>query len=132
MRAIPKIRQVYLREGVAVRAAAVSELIFEDCRIPGSCMMGQVGDGFKIAMSGLDSGRIGIAAQACGVAHAALEEAVEYTKQRVQFGKPLAKNEVIQFKIADMEMRTEAARQLCVYALNLMDQGQNFSVAAAE
>jgi len=80
----------------------------------------------------LDISRTWIGIAAIGIAQRAVDESVSYLKQRVQFGKPLAKNEVLQFKIADMEMKTEAARQVCAYALNLMDRGEPYSTASAE
>ncbi|HPE16784.1 MAG TPA: acyl-CoA dehydrogenase family protein [Oscillospiraceae bacterium] len=105
-----------VEDKMGIRAAAVSELIFEDCRVPKSNLLGKEGEGFKIAMSGLDGGRIGIAAQAVGVAQGALEEAVNYSKQRVQFGKPISALQGIQWYLADMATRLEAARGLMFMA----------------
>ncbi len=101
---------------MGMRGAAVSELILEDCRVPETAIMSSVGDGFKIAMSGLDGGRIGIAAQAVGVAQGAFEEGVKYSKERVQFGKPISANQGLQWYIADMATRLEAARLLTLQA----------------
>ena len=106
-----------------MRGAAVSELILEDCRVPESAIMGNVGDGFKIAMSGLDGGRIGIAAQAVGLARGAFEEGVKYSKERVQFGKPIAENQGLQWYIADMATRLEAARLLTLQAASKRQSG---------
>ena len=116
---------------MGIRAAAVSELILEDCRVPASSILGKVGDGFRIAMSGLDGGRIGIASQAVGVAQGALEEAVAYAKQRVQFGKPIASLEGIQWYVADMATRTEAARALTLEAADARQRRQPTSRLAS-
>ncbi len=117
---------------MGIRNSHTSDVVLEDCRVPGSAVLGKVGEGFRIAMKTLDSARVWCAIVAVGIAQRAVDESVSYLKQRVQFGEPLAKNEVLQFKIADMEMQTEAARQMCAYALNLMDRGEPFSTAAAE
>lgn len=101
---------------MGMRGAAVSELILEDCRVSADTIMGKVGDGFKVAMSGLDGGRIGIAAQAVGLAQGALEEGVRYSGQRVQFGRPINANQGLQWYIADMATRAEAARLLTLEA----------------
>ena len=101
---------------MGMRAAAVSELILDNVRVHKSAILGKLGEGFKIAMSGLDGGRVGIAAQACGVAEAALERAVEYSGQRIQFGKPINANQGIQWYIADMATRLEASKLLALEA----------------
>jgi butyryl-CoA dehydrogenase len=117
---------------MGIRHSHTSDVIFEDCRVPESAVLGEVGKGFQIAMKTLDIARVWCGVCSIGVAQRAIDESVAYVKQRVQFGKPLSKNEVIQFKIADMEMQTEAARQMCAYAINLIDRGEKFSVIAAE
>ncbi len=94
-------------------------------------MLGEEGKGFKIAMMTLDGGRIGVAAQALGIAEAALADAVEYSKQRVQFGKPLCKFQSISFKLADMKMQIEAARNLVYKAACKKQEGKPFTVDAA-
>ena len=109
---------------MGLRACAVSELIFEDCRVPKSQILGVVGKGFNVAMSGLDSGRIGIASQACGEAQAALDEAVTYAKQRQQFGKPIATKQGLQWYLAEMATKLEAAKLLTLKAAALMTAGQ--------
>jgi len=118
---------------MGIRAAAVSELVFTNCRVNKSSILGKAGDGFKIAMSGLDGGRVGIAAQACGLAEGALAAAVEYSKQRIQFGKPISANQGIQWYLADMATRTEAALLLTLKAAELRDRnepaGMNCSMA---
>lgn len=89
------------------------------------------GDGFKIAMQTLDGGRIGVAAQALGIAQAALDHAVKYSKERVQFGKPICKNQVISFKLADMATKIEAARMLVYKAATYKQEGKSYSKEAA-
>lgn len=101
------------------RAEQVSELILEDCRVPASSVMGAVGDGFRIAMSGLDGGRICVAAQACGLARGALEEAIKYSKERVQFGRPISANQGIQWYLAEMATRLDAAWLLTLRAASM-------------
>jgi butyryl-CoA dehydrogenase len=118
-------------EKLGIRASSTCNLIFEDCRIPRENLLGQEGEGFKIAMTTLDGGRIGIAAQAVGIAQAALEEAVAYAKQRQAFGAPISNLQAIQFKIADMALRIDAARLLTWRAAQLKDQGTRFTTEAA-
>ena len=101
---------------MGIRGASVSELIFEDCRVPKANRLGEEGQGFKIAMKGLEGGRVCIAAQGVGLAQGALEAAVKYAHQRVQFGKPIAANQGIQWYVAEMATRTEAARALTLQA----------------
>lgn len=113
-----------LEDKMGIRGAAVSELVFTDCRVHKSCILGKVGEGFKVAMGGLDSGRIGIAAQSCGVAESALNEAIEYAKTRVQFGKPIADKQGIQFYLAEMATRVEAAYLLTYKAADKFDTNQ--------
>ncbi|GAB3789292.1 acyl-CoA dehydrogenase [Virgibacillus kimchii] len=98
-------------------------LNFDQCEVPAKQMLGEEGEGFKIAMANLNVGRIGIAAQALGIAEAALEHATAYAKEREQFGKPIAANQGISFKLADMATETEAARLLVYHAASLVDQG---------
>jgi butyryl-CoA dehydrogenase len=116
---------------LGIRASSTCNLIFEDCRVPTSSLLGQEGEGFKIAMGTLDGGRIGIAAQALGIAQAALDAAVGYAKERKAFGAPIANLQAIQFKIADMAMRTDGARLLTWRAAILKDAGQRFTKEAA-
>ena len=97
---------------MGIRGSATSELIFENCRIPKENLLGGLGKGFKIAMQTLDGGRIGIAAQALGIAEGALDEAVAYVKERRQFGRPLSKFQNTQFQLADMFARVDAAKYL--------------------
>jgi len=117
---------------MGVKGLETSELIFEDCRVPKENLLGQEGDGLKIAMSSLDMGRIGIGSQALGLAQAAMEEAIKYAQQRTAFGKPVASFQAIQFMIADMSSHIEAARLLLRKAAFLSDQGRPFSREASE
>lgn len=97
---------------MGIRSSVQREVIMENCRVPASNLLGKEGEGFKIAMTTLDGGRIGVAAQAVGIAQGALEAAIKYAKQRVQFGKPIAANQAISFKLADMATKVDAARFL--------------------
>lgn len=108
---------------MGLNASATTELIFEDCRLPASQRLGQEGEGFKIAMSLLDGGRIGIGAQGLGIAQAALDEALKYAKGREQFGQPVFNFQAIAFKLADMATRIEAARLLVYQAAYLKENG---------
>ena len=117
---------------LGINANLVSELIFEDMEVPKENLLGKEGDGFKIALSALDCGRIGIAAQAVGIAQACLDESIEYSKQRQQFGRPIAKFQAIQWMIADMATSIEAARFLVYNAAYAKDRGEGrFSKEAA-
>ncbi|NYE06053.1 hypothetical protein F4694_002828 [Bacillus niacini] len=107
------------------------QLTFEDMIVPASNLLGQEGEGFKIAMANLDVGRIGIAAQALGIAEAALDAAVEYAKERQQFGKPIAAQQGIGFKLADMATNVEAARLLLYRAADLRGQGLKCGLEAS-
>ncbi|GAC1447960.1 MAG: acyl-CoA dehydrogenase family protein [Ktedonobacterales bacterium] len=109
---------------MGIRGSQTGELVFEDCVIPADNLLGREGEGFKIALATLDRTRPGIAAQAVGIAQGALDFAVQYAKQRVQFGKPIAENQGIQFMLADMEIETEAARQLVYHVGELMDRNE--------
>ena len=116
---------------MGIRGSSTCELIFEDCVIPADRMLGKQGKGFNEAMATLDGGRIGIAAQALGIAEGAIDETIAYTKERVQFGKPIAKQQNTQFQLADMYAKTQAAKWL-VYAAAMKKQGHEpFSVEAA-
>ena len=109
-------------EKLGIHAAHSCTIFFESCRIPKSLQLGQEGEGFKIAMSTLDGGRIGIAAQAIGIARAAYEKALAYSKERKAFGTPLADKQAIQFKLADMATEIDAARLLALRAAHLKNQ----------
>jgi alkylation response protein AidB-like acyl-CoA dehydrogenase len=116
---------------LGIHTSQTEELIFQDVKVPAENLLGEEGKGFKIAMMTLDGGRIGVAAQALGIAEAALADAVEYSKQRVQFGRPLCKFQSISFKLADMKMQIEAARNLVYKAATRKQAGIPFSLDAA-
>lgn len=116
---------------LGIKATSTCNLIFEDCRVPARNMLGQPGDGFRIAMSVLDGGRIGIAAQAIGIARAAMEAAARYADQRKAFGKSLSEMPSIQNKFADMATRLEAARLLTHKAAYLKDHDADFTRTGA-
>lgn len=107
---------------MGICASSTTELIMQNCRIPADRMLGGVGDGFKVAMSTLDGGRIGIASQALGIAQGAFDVTVDYMKARKQFGKKLSKMEALQFEIADMATRIEASRLLIYQAADMKDK----------
>ncbi|MDR1359684.1 MAG: acyl-CoA dehydrogenase [Deltaproteobacteria bacterium] len=116
---------------MGIRASSTCELIFRDCRVPAENLLGQEGRGFEYAMKTLDGGRIGIAAQAVGIAQGALDETLRHVKERKQFGKPLAAFQNTQFQIADMIPRLEAARLLVHRAAVAKDAGRPYSSLAA-
>lgn len=116
---------------LGIRGSSTTELIMENCIVPKENLLGQEGKGFGIAMKTLDGGRIGIAAQALGIAEGSLEEAVAYMKERKQFGKPLSAFQGLQWMIADMDVKVEAARHLVYKAAWLKDQKMPYSVEAA-
>ena len=116
---------------MGIKGSATCELIFENCRIPKENLLGAEGKGFKIAMMTLDGGRIGIAAQALGIAQGALDETVQYVKERKQFGRPLAKFQNTQFKLAEMDASTESARLLVYMAAWKKQNKIPYSVDAA-
>ncbi len=118
-------------EKLGIRASGSCSVFFERCAIPARFRLGEEGDGFKIAMSALDGGRIGIAAQALGIARAALEEAIAYAKDRRAFGQPIAQFQAIQFMLADMQTELEAARLLVWRAAALKDRKQRHTAESA-
>ncbi len=120
-----------LEDKLGIRGSSTAELIFEEAKIPKKNQLGEVGEGFKVALSTLDGGRIGIAAQAIGIARGALEDSIEYANTRVQFGQPISKFQAIQWMIADMATRVDAARLLALRAAFLKDNKQPFSKEAA-
>lgn len=118
-------------EKMGIHTSITNELSFQDVRVPKENLLGKLGEGFKIAMSTLDGGRIGVAAQALGIAQAALDHAIKYSKERVQFGQPICKNQAIAFMMADMATKIDAARLLVYRAAYLKDQGLPYSKEAA-
>ena len=120
-----------VEEKMGLRASDTVELIFEDCRVPGKNLLGREGEGFIIAMTTLDCGRIGIASQSVGVAQAALDASVQYAKEREQFGHPIAEFQGLRWMMADMAVEIEAARLMALNAASLKDQGLRFSNEAS-
>ena len=120
-----------LEDKMGICASSTTEIIFKNCVVPAANMLGKEGEGFKIAMQTLDGGRIGIAAQALGIAQGAFETAVAYAKERVQFGKPISANQGIQWMLADMAVQIDAARLLVYRAANAKQRGGRFSKEAA-
>ena len=116
---------------MGIRGSSTYELIFTDCRIPKENMLGQQGKGFGIAMHTLDGGRIGIAAQALGIAEGALETTVAYVKERKQFGRSIAAQQNTQFQLADMATKVEAAKHLVYKAAKAKETQKVYSVEAA-
>ena len=116
---------------MGIRGSSTCELIFEDCVIPKDRMLGKPGKGFALAMKTLDGGRIGIASQALGIAEGAIAETIAYTKERVQFGRPIAKQQNTQFELADMYARTEAAKYLVYSAAMKKQNHEPYTVDAA-
>ena len=116
---------------LGLKASDTTDLIFEDCRVPAENLLGAEGDGFIIAMTALDSGRIGIAAQSVGVAQAALDASVKYAKGREQFGQRISKFQGLRWILADMATEIEAARQLMLSAAAMKSSGQKFSAQAS-
>jgi alkylation response protein AidB-like acyl-CoA dehydrogenase len=110
---------------MGIKGSQTAELIFTDCEVPAENLLGREGEGFKIAMMTLDRTRIGIGAQALGIAQGALDLAVDYAKQRVQFQKPIAANQGIQFMLADMATKVEASRLLVYNAAEMLDRGDS-------
>ena len=116
---------------MGICASSTTELIFQNCKIPKDRLLGEIGDGFKVAMSTLDGGRIGIASQALGIAQGALDVTIEYMKARKQFGKALSKFQALQFVVADLETQIQAARLLVYRAADMKDKHLPYGPAAA-
>ena len=112
-----------LEDKLGQHSSDTAQIVFDNCRIPAANRLGEEGQGLKIALSGLEGGRIGIAAQSLGMARAAFEAALTYSKDRVAFGKPIFEHQALQFRLADMATPVEAARQLTHHAASLKDSG---------
>jgi alkylation response protein AidB-like acyl-CoA dehydrogenase len=112
-----------IEDKMGQHASDTAQILFDNCRIPAANRLGEEGQGLKIALSGLEGGRIGIASQAVGMARAAFEAALAYAKERKAFGVPIFEHQAVQFKLADMATRIEAARQLIWHAASLKDAG---------
>ncbi|MDX9700004.1 MAG: acyl-CoA dehydrogenase [Rhodocyclaceae bacterium] len=113
-----------LEEKMGQKASDTAQILFEDCRVPADALIGAEGEGYRIALSNLEAGRIGIAAQCLGMARAALEAAVKYAQERESFGKPIFEHQAVNFRLADMATQLEAARQLVWHAASLKDAGR--------
>ncbi len=120
-----------LEDKMGLRASDTADLIFEDCRIPAGNRLGNEGDGFLIAMTGLDGGRIGIAAQSLGVAQAAFDASVQYSRDREQFGQSISKFQGLRWIVADMATEIEAARLMTLSAAAMKDNGENYTLQAS-
>jgi butyryl-CoA dehydrogenase len=120
-----------LEDKMGLRASDTADLIFENCRIPAEDLLGNEGDGFLIAMTALDGGRIGIAAQSVGVAQAAFDAAVHYSQEREQFGQTISKFQGLRWMIADMATEIEAARLMMLSAAEMKDNGENYTLQAS-
>ncbi|HTS81256.1 MAG TPA: acyl-CoA dehydrogenase family protein [Myxococcaceae bacterium] len=116
---------------MGLRGSSTVPLQFEDCRLPGDALLGEEGQGFRIAMVALDGGRIGIASQACGVARASLSAAVRYTRERKAFGKPVAEFQAVRFMLANIQTELAAAELLTLRAARLKETGSNFTREAS-
>ncbi len=121
-----------LEEKMGLHASATGELLFEDCRVPASQMLGAKGEGWKIFLKTLDGGRISIGAMAVGLAQAALDASTQYARERKQFGRPIGTFQGVAFMVADMATEVEAARQMVYRAAWLKDQGRDYGLAAAQ
>lgn len=113
-----------IEDKMGQNASDTAQIVFEDCKVPAENLLGKEGEGYKIALSGLEGGRIGIAAQAVGMARAAYEYALEYSKDRTSFGKPIFKHQAVQFKLAEMATQVDAARNMVLNAAQLRDAGK--------
>lgn len=127
----PGLKVGHEEDKLGLRASDTTDLLFEDCRVPAENLLGGEGMGFKLAMTALDCGRIGIAAQSVGVAQAALDSAVKYTKEREQFGQKISKFQGIRWTVAEMATEIEAAKQLMFSAAATKDRGEDFTVQAS-
>jgi hypothetical protein len=112
-----------IEEKLGQKASDTAQILFENCRVGAECLIGTEGDGYKIALSNLEAGRIGIAAQAVGMARSALEAAVNYAKERETFGKPIVEHQAVSFRLADMATQVEVARQMVWHAASLRSAG---------
>ena len=122
--ATPGYTVARIEEKMGQHSSDTAQILFENCRVPAANRLGDEGQGLKIALSGLEGGRIGIASQSVGMARAAFEAALRYSKDRVTFGQPIFEHQAVQFKLADMATQIEAARQLIWHAASLKDAGR--------
>ncbi len=127
----PGLRAGAKEKKLGIRASSTTQIFLEDCRVPASSVLGNIDEGFRIAMATLDGGRIGIGAQALGIAQRALDESVRYSKEREAFGHAIADFQGLQWRLADMATRIEAARLLVYRAARMKDAGQSFAREAS-
>lgn len=127
----PGLKVGHIENKMGLRASDTTDIILENCRVPVEDRLGEEGEGFMIAMTGLDCGRIGIAAQSIGVAQAAMDAAVDYAKKREQFGQKISKFQGLRWIIADMATEIEAAKQLMFSAAAMKDRGESFTIPAS-
>jgi hypothetical protein len=120
----PGYQVARIEEKMGQHASDTAQIVLEDCRVPDDNLLGQPGEGYRIALSNLEAGRIGIAAQSVGMARAAFEAALAYAQERETFGKPIIEHQAVNFRLADMATGIEAARQLVLHAAALRDDGQ--------
>jgi hypothetical protein len=120
-----------LEDKLGQHSSDTAQIVFENCRIPAQNLIGEEGQGYRIALSGLEGGRIGIASQAVGMARAAFDAALAYAKERTSFGKTLFEHQAVQFKLSDMATQIEAARQLILHAASMKDAGRHCLKEAA-
>lgn len=130
-RGTPGFEVGLLENNCGMRANPVTSIILTDCRVPRTHLLGEEGEGLRIALTALDNGRIGIAAQAVGIAQAALDASLKYAKERIQFRVPLIRHQAIQMMLADMATMVEAARLLTLQAAHLKDKGEELSLHSA-
>ncbi len=114
----------HVEEKLGQHASDTAQILFEDCRIPADHLLGNEGEGYRIALANLEGGRIGIAAQAVGMARAAFDAALAYANERISFGKPIIAHQAVNFRLADMATRIEVARQMVWHAASLKDAGR--------
>jgi butyryl-CoA dehydrogenase len=129
--ATPGYKVARIERKMGQHASDTAQIVFEDCRVPASALLGKEGEGYKIALSNLEAGRIGIAAQSVGMARAAFEAAVAYARERVTFGVPIIEHQAVNFRLADMATRIDAARLMVWRAATLKDAGRPCLVEAS-
>ncbi|NJD26614.1 MAG: acyl-CoA dehydrogenase [Betaproteobacteria bacterium] len=129
--ATPGYKVARIERKMGQHASDTAQIVFEDCRVPASALLGKEGEGYKIALSNLEAGRIGIAAQSVGMARAAFEAAVAYARERVTFGVPIIEHQAVNFRLADMATRIDAARLMVWRAATLKDAGKPCLVEAS-
>ena len=120
----PGYQVARLEDKMGQHSSDTAQIVFENCRIPAEHRIGEEGEGYRIALSALEGGRIGIGAQSVGMARAAFEAALDYAKQRESFGKPIFEHQAVQFRLAEMATQIEVARQMVWHAAALRDAGQ--------